>query len=276
MPFRPTQRLEDDYRRAIERLIIKYLKVPKDATFAQIKRKVTALAKNKKFLERLGRVISGQMVTMVNRSNAGSWQEAAAESSRGRAIYLTLKEGLKGGLGTRVREIVSENARLISSIPEYLRVSVNRQIAVSQREGARADTIAKRLFESVPRLTRSRAALIARTEVAKATTALTQVRAEELGIGWYLWSTSRDSRVRASHRKMESVLVAWTDPPSPELLVGEESLGRYHAGEIFNCRCDAQPVVTLDIFKWPMKVYSRGRIQYMTRAKFQTLQKKAA
>jgi SPP1 gp7 family putative phage head morphogenesis protein len=153
---------------------------------------------------------------------------------------------------------------------------VNQQIAESQREGVRPETIAKQLRERVPQLTRSRAALIARTEVAKATTGLTEARSEEMGIGWYLWSTSRDSRVRPSHRKMQNVLVAWNDPPSPELLIGEKSVGRYHAGEIYNCRCDAQPAVTLDVFKWPMKVYSRGRIQYMTRAKFQTLMRRAA
>jgi SPP1 gp7 family putative phage head morphogenesis protein len=274
--FRTTQRLEDDYRRAIERLIIKYLKVPADATWQDIRRKVAQLAKNKTFLERLSRVISRQMVTMVNRSNASSWQEAAAESSRGRAIYSALREGMRGPVGIRVREIVSENARLISSIPQYLRVSVNRQIAEAQREGLRPETIAKQLLARVPQLTRSRARLIARTEVAKATTGLTEARSEEMGIGWYLWSTSRDSRVRPSHRKMENVLVAWNDPPAPELLVGEQSAGRYHAGEIYNCRCDAQPVVTLDIFKWPMKVFSRGRIQYMTRARFENLQRRAA
>jgi SPP1 gp7 family putative phage head morphogenesis protein len=274
--FRSTRRLEEDYRRAIERLVIKYLKVPKDATPGVIRRKVAALAKNKKFLEKLARVISGQMVTMVSRSNASSWQAAAAESSRGSVIYTALREGMRGTVGRRVREIVSENARLISSIPAKLRNYVNQQIAESQREGLRPETIAAQLRARVPQLTRSRAALIARTEVAKATTALTEARSAEMGIGWYLWSTSRDSRVRPSHRKMENVLVAWNDPPSPELLVGEKSVGRYHAGEIYNCRCDAQPAVSLDVFKWPMKVYSRGRIQYMTRAKFQGLMRRAA
>jgi uncharacterized protein with gpF-like domain len=70
---------------------------------------------------------------------------------------------------------------------------------------------------------------------------------------------------------MDKVLVRWSDPPSPEALDGEKSYGKYHAGEIFNCRCFPEPVIDFDDVTWPHKVYSGGQIQMMTLAQFKQL-----
>ena len=35
-----------------------------------------------------------------------------------------------------------------------------------------------------------------------------------------------------------------------------------------NCRCDANVIVDLDQVEWPAKVYYRGSISHMGRAKF--------
>jgi uncharacterized protein with gpF-like domain len=70
---------------------------------------------------------------------------------------------------------------------------------------------------------------------------------------------------------MEGVLVNWKNPPSPEELAGEPSVGKYHAGCIWNCRCYPEPIIDLDDVEWPSKVYHDGKIERMSRAKFETL-----
>ena len=91
--FRPAPRLEAQYRREIEKLITEYLKLPAKASLTTIQRKLAELASNRNFLKKISQLVSRRMVTMLNRSNARSWQEAAGESSRGRVIYLALREG---------------------------------------------------------------------------------------------------------------------------------------------------------------------------------------
>ena len=124
--------------------------------------------------------------------------------------------------------------------------------------------------EKVPGLAKSRIRTIARTEVGKAETAFTQARSERPGIRWYEWATSEDQRVRPSHRKLATVLEAWSDPPAPEQLAGERSkLGHYHTGCAPNCCCITLPLMSLDEVRWPHKVYSHGRIEYAGRAEFE-------
>jgi uncharacterized protein with gpF-like domain len=112
-------------------------------------------------------------------------------------------------------------------------------------------------------------ALIARTEVSKTSTALTRARSEDIGIRWYVWKTSEDARVRSSHKHMDNVLISWSSPPSPEKLDGLRSVGHYHAGEIWNCRCYAEPVIEVEYLSWPHKVYCGGQIVKMSRKQFE-------
>ena len=114
--------------------------------------------------------------------------------------------------------------------------------------------------------------LIARTEVSKTTTALTKARSENLGINWYVWRTVLDGlRVRKSHRIMEGVLVNWNMPPSPEKLAGEKDVGNYHAGNIWNCRCYPEPLISVDDIRWPHKIYINGRIEIISKKEFEKI-----
>ena len=266
--FSPPRRIEADYKRAIDAMFARYLSVPPNATPDYVLRAFASLSKNAAVVEDIALRIAARMVTQLRVANARSWREAAAKSSRGREIYLLLQREKRTSVGGRLRELVAENSRLISSIPEALRQDVNLEIARLEGEGERPGYVAAYLRRRIPELTKNRAALIARTEVGKASTSLTRARAENLDIPGYQWQTSRDSRVRPSHRLMQGVLVLWDDPPSPEALAGEKSVGRYNAGGIYNCRCDSYPLVTLDLVEWPARVYSRGSIKRMGRAAF--------
>ncbi|RXI46080.1 hypothetical protein DP145_01710 [Clostridium tetani] len=95
---------------------------------------------------------------------------------------------------------------------------------------------------------------------------------EKLNIPAYVWKTCQDQRVRKSHTNMQNVIVFWDDPPNPEELIGEESLlGKYHAGEYVGCRCYTEAIVSLNLIKWPSKVYYNGKIQIMTKEQFEVI-----
>jgi SPP1 gp7 family putative phage head morphogenesis protein len=271
MAFDPPPRIERDYQTLIAKLIGKFL--PEGLTTpAGVLRAFANLANNPDVLESLAKPIAERMVTQLKFDNARSWIEAASKSSRGREIYEALQNEMDTGVGQRVRELVAENAKLISSIPRAIRADLNQEINRLQLAGKRPESIEDFLRRRVPQITRARAALVARTETGKAATALTRARSEDLNIKWYVWISVKDARVRPSHRLMHQVLVAWADPPNPETLARETNThGPYHAGNIWNCRCDALPVTSLDLIAWPSRIYRYGSITRITRGAFQKL-----
>lgn len=217
-------------------------------------------------IQRLAR----RMVTGVAVTNARSWRTAAAASLHGKRVFEALRNELDSPVGVRFDALVRENALLIRSLPAEFAQRTAAYIAREQQRGTRAATIAEELRRKVPQLINSRLRMIARTEVGRAETAITRARSERLGLDWYAWETSHDSRVRLSHKELATVLVAWIDPPAPERLAGEKSkLGHYHAGSAPNCRCIALPLIDLDEVRWPHKVYHRNRIDYVNRAEFE-------
>uniref|UniRef100_A0A3B0MF58 Phage head morphogenesis domain-containing protein n=1 Tax=Arsenophonus endosymbiont of Trialeurodes vaporariorum TaxID=235567 RepID=A0A3B0MF58_9GAMM len=57
------------------------------------------------------------------------------------------------------------------------------------------------------KVTASRAKMIARTELGRATQALTQARALAIGSTGYIWRTAHDGDVRPSHKKLEGQFI---------------------------------------------------------------------
>jgi len=273
----PRQRIEGEYRNLITRLVEQYLRLPAAATLGEINSALVNFSNILDYFNRAAETIASRMATQIKVENARSWKAAARAGSQGQAVYGALQREMETGIGARVDEIVRENAQLISSIPEQLRESVNIEIARLQQEGWRPEKMARYLRQRIPQLTRTRAALIARTETSKSATALTRARAEDLGLEWYEWATSEDARVRPSHRHMDKVLVNWNDPPNPERLIGENvKHGPYHAGQIYYCRCDSYPVLRLNNLAWPHKVYAGGRIALLTLGRFKMLAGRSA
>lgn len=74
----------------------------------------------------------------------------------------------------------------------------------------------------------NRAKLIIRTESSKLNSAVTEMRAKNLGIVAFIWSTSEDQRVRPSHKMMDGVLVFYSTRLSLDKMIG-------FAGEYPNC-----------------------------------------
>jgi SPP1 gp7 family putative phage head morphogenesis protein len=263
MPADPLNRIVLEYERAIKRL----LRQAGDLSTDQLLNLWTSTD-----FHNAARQLAEKMVGRVYNFNARSWREAAMRGTRSRTIYEVMQRELaqRGGwLGTAVGRLVAENARLIRSVPADIAREITAFAAEQQQRGLRAPDIAREIRRRAPYLTWNKIRLIARTEVSKAETALTQARSQDLGLDWYEWQTSEDQRVRVSHRNMNHVLVNWNDPPPPEALVGERStLGRYHAGGCPNCRCVALPMVSLAEIRFPTRVFYNGSLTRMTKAQF--------
>ncbi len=269
--FSPTRRLQDEYARGVRRIVGRVLspKAPEE-TLEQWTARLAARSQEQD-IQTASEFLARQMYKWASVKNARTWREAARRSQRPEMLHRLLQEELRGATGSAFTRLVRENAALISSLPVRAATMVTDEVAKAQQAGARPATTAKMLRARFPQLLRSRVHLIARTETAKASTALTQARCEELDLRWYEWLTSDDARVRDSHRKMNGVLVPWDHAPDPEALVGEKSYGHYHAGQTFNCRCGQAPLLAFEDVAWPHPVYWSGKIRSMTLVDFKKI-----
>ncbi len=183
----------------------------------------------------------------------GSWAEAAARRMiaeviardeaawirTGRNMGVALKQEIAGArTGEAMRKVLAEQVGLIKSLPLQAAQRVHELAIKGIEEGARASAIGAEIMR-ISDVTAARANLIARTEVARTASVLTQVRAQHIGSAGYIWRTAADSDVRPSHRAMSGKFVAWETPPTLDGLVG-------HAGCLPNCRCYPEPVIPED------------------------------
>lgn len=213
-----------------------------------------------------------RMVTPIAVQNMRTWRMAARKATKNPSLYRMLMSEINQGLKSDIEIQIEENANLIKTLPTDVAKKVTKDISDMALKGMRASEIAKVIREQTDKHSRASAKLIARTEVSKTTTALTKARCDNLDLHWYVWRTMEDGdRVRKSHRIMEGVLVNWNEPPSPEALAGEKSVGNYHAGNIWNCRCYPEPLIEIDDISWPHKVYTNGKIQTMGKMQFEQM-----
>lgn len=267
--FGPTERLQKSYEQAIRKISGKVLapQMPEE-TLEQWLARLQARSQEQDIQE-ASESLATKMVHWVNVGNRQTWRQAAALSQRSRMLHRLLAKEMEGQTGLRVQQLIAENAKYISSVSTEAAEHLVHEVRAAQQNGARAGTVAKMMRARFPALIRSRVHLIARTESAKASAALTQARSEALNIEFYKWVTSEDGRVRGSHAHMNDVIVPWNDVPNPDHLAGVKStLGAGHAGEFPNCRCTSMPVLDFDDLTFPCRVYHQGAIHQMNKQQF--------
>lgn len=264
------QRLEQSYQRALSQLLNKIYLNAESINPSEFIANVQKIVRSTTF-KQLAHKLATNMVLAVNVDNKRTWREAAAESMQGKKAYKLLQNEMQGRVGGEVQRLIERNANIIKSLPLDVSYKVTDYVKEQSLKGKRATDIADELKTLFPKKSKASIDLISRTETSKASTALTQSRSQSRGDNWYIWNTSHDGRVRSSHSHMDGVLINWNNPPAPEVLIGEKSEGHYHAGEIWNCRCYAQPVVFLQYVSFPRKVYYNNQIVVMTRAQFEKI-----
>ncbi|MGP5518025.1 phage head morphogenesis protein [Psychrobacter celer] len=133
------------------------------------------------------------------------------------------------GLQEAIDEAVGANVALINSIPQQYFDRIEQAVMASMQAGTLNDDLADEL-KKIKGMTDNRAKLIARDQLGKINSRLSQVRQQSLGITHYYWSTSHDERVRDRHRRWDGDLIAWDNPTIDG-----------HPGQAINCRCTAIP-----------------------------------
>lgn len=170
------------------------------------------------------------MVSDVNARDLAMWRTAGQQMSESMR-----REILGAPTGEAMRDLMASQVELIRSIPLEAAQRVHDLTIKGLENGPRAASIAEEIMRS-GEVAKSRAMLIARTEVARTASTLTQARAEHVGSEGYIWRSSKDGDVRKSHKKMAGQFVRWDEPPTLDNLTG-------HAGCLPNCRCYPEPVL---------------------------------
>lgn len=144
----------------------------------------------------------------------------------------------------------AENVALIKSIKNQYIEQVGAVIRENVVSGQRSTTLITEIKER-GNVSESRAKLIARTETAKTTSQITQLRSEALGSTTYYWSASGDERTRPDHQAMDGMLCKWSDDTvysddGGKTWKKRSAIGgvEIKPGEIYNCRCTSMPVVS--------------------------------
>lgn len=210
-----------------------------------------------------------RIISYQAKSNAKTWREAAKKSTQGKKVYQYLRKEMTQS--QPFGEMITQSAEYIKTLPRNVATRIVKRVSKLTLEGRRASEIAIDIKKYFPEATKASAMLIARTQVAKTYAAITQTRAQSVGVTYYVWHTVGGPLVRDSHKHMNDVIVFYNEAPSPEMLIGKKSQGYYHAGGIYNCRCYMEPVIDIDDVSWPHKVYHAGKIQRMSRKQFTNL-----
>jgi len=187
------------------------------------------------------------------------WQDKFDEAAEGLATYFstaaeerssaTLRRVLRdGGWSVRfqmtrtMRDVlaatVNQNVALIKSIPQQYLSDVEGLVQRSVQSGRDLGKLTRDL-ERRYAVTRRRAALIARDQNNKATSAFNRVRQQDLGITEAVWMHSHaGEEPRPSHVRMDGKRYRVDEG------MWDEDEGEYvWPGQLINCRCTSRPVV---------------------------------
>ncbi len=186
-------------------------------------------------IEPWAEAVSKRLIDTLVVSDDAMWRDRSQRISAG------LRDLMNSGTGSVTRSIIDEQVKLFKSLPLQAadRVyDIHNQAIEAVVSGKRSSTLTDEIMRT-GEVTEARARTIARTEVGRASTAITQARSTAIGSRGYIWRTAEDSDVRHSHKEMNGQYVDWAKPPTLDGMTG-------HAGQFPNCRCYAEPVVPED------------------------------
>lgn len=189
-----------------------------------------ALDRYGQLIEPWARAVGARMVAEVDDHNKRSWRALSFEMSK-----LMQSQLADTAVGRLTRQRLDDQVDLITSLPRDAAERVRKLTLEGMTQGTRAEQIAAEIMRS-GEVSKSRAMTIARTEVSRTSTDFTRARAESAGSAEFIWRTSHDGDVRASHRALDGKTFRWDAPP--ECDPGHRAL----PGSIWNCRCYAEPV----------------------------------
>lgn len=193
---------------------------------------VSLLEKYAELIEPWAKSVARYMIADVNRRNLRGWEQIGSEMSK--ALRTEILHAPTGMLYTALQ---AEQVTLIKSLPLKAAQRIHDLTDEALTSSRRAESIQEDIL-ATGKVSAARARLIARTEVSRTASNLTQARAMFAGSEGYIWRTSKDADVRPTHQDQEGKYIRWGSPPKTD-----KNLDPYHAGCGPNCRCYPDPVL---------------------------------
>lgn len=156
-----------------------------------------------------------------------------------------------------LQEWIDQNVSLIKSIPQEALSEMHNIVSQGFKTGATLTSIEKEIRNTY-HVKRSSAKLLARDQIAKLNGQLTKQQQTDAGVNEYIWSTSGDSRVRETHKKLDGKKFRWDDPPV--VTPPGKPVRRCHPGEDYQCRCVALPVFDISTVDVPASGRTKGGV----------------
>jgi len=116
---------------------------------------------------------------------------------------------------------------------------LRQKVSSNVQQGFRAENLIQDI-QAEKKVSYNKAKFLAKQETSLMVSKYRQVRYEDAGVNKYMWSTSKDSRVRDAHRHLQGRIFRFDQPPVTDPATG----ARNNPGEDFNCRCVAIPVLS--------------------------------
>lgn len=239
-PFKKSARVQNRYARELRKVAREVGRIistypPLDVSKLPQMRRI--LATYAEILTPWAEETAARVVADLNQQDMLTWAKHSRQMSRALNVEIA-----SAPVGQTLRAFMAEQVGLIKSLPTEAGQRVHDLTLEGIANATRASEIAKEIQASGD-VTASRATLIARTEVARTSSALTMTRAQHVGSEGYIWRTAEDTDVRQSHRQMNGKYVRWDTPP--HLTDGTVT----HAGMIYNCRCYPEPVIADEVVR---------------------------
>ena len=200
----------------------------------------------------------GRIATQANNWSVSQWRRIVHDT-----LGINILEDYYKGEFFRHELVkwVDRNVGLIKSVPQETLTDMRNIVEDSWRQGALNKDIARQL-EKTYEIKRSKAEFWARDQMAKLNGEINKQQQKDAGVDEYIWSTSRDERVRGnpsgkwsnakySHYAMEGKRCDWNN----STIYYNKKKGKWderdpgwvqkHPKEDYRCRCVAAPVFNL-------------------------------
>lgn len=162
---------------------------------------------------------------IAQRTSDFSRKQLADQMRAALGVDVTMSEPWLQG---EIDKWISGNVSLIKSIPSTFFADIEKRVGEMVHSGERWETLAAEIEDRMG-VTKSRAALIARTETGKIYAQINHQRQQALGIKGFKWMTVRDNRVRDRHEARQGKPYEYGELSDDEM-----------PGMEPNCRCWAQ------------------------------------
>lgn len=257
-PLLPPDVVEGKYRAALEKMVEQMTRQTRreiERLFKSSVARAAGFTTDASFASAAARLVKElhKRFNILFSKAAGGLAEALAKGiSRQSAVGLeqslkhvsggvTLKTDVLGGaVGDVVKASIKQNVALIKSIPQKYFLDIEGAVMRSIQSGRGMADLQPHL-EKTYGVTKRRAALIARDQTSKATTAINRARMQGLGVKKFKWLHSLGGKEpRPLHRDvLNGNVYSFDDLPVIDEKTGERGL----PGQLINCRCRMVPVI---------------------------------